>query len=897
MKKKLTFVSFIFISLFIFTALTVQPAATNPPYYKIKMPTAGVTVVKNARLRTAPEADAPIIRKLPFGLSFQITEVKESLTRIRVDDWYKIRLHQDGAVGWLFSQEGRAGNHENVVYEDNDLAGLYCSVALMMLADRKFDVAKDLFLILKEKHPNHILTITEEFQQPVKRRIKELVQWRLAIIHYLKKDYSGAIENYQKLLKSNQLQTKDIMSIRRHIMLIYRDDLKNNKKTLQLCYRMIRDFKDGWITGIEQDVQVDHEAAQTIISICSGPLGNRTPAHLVTACTNLLEISDVPEVVSEARTALFLASVYKKKLEEAQNKLIELLKIHSRESLKHEYDVSLKKVVHDAFLDAVNTIHRQFTNPKTVLGWIEAVKKRSEGTGAEDIKYLANYASARILDYGNGDRKTVENLYRNAKYSHVLDKQTGNYFNIRERLRQITAQDIEAAVVSESGAQWRPSLHAPDTSRREIAVNTPVTILYKEFTTSRENGQTGYQCKVKLSDGSIGWMLGYYLTPARFRPLFSKPAGAGLWRMARANPSHSNAVNAPPIRSPHLAAVLHNVYSNEVVFDDVNGDGFPDILACCNPDNLTVLDSVTGKLIWEFPYYSSTPVVRGDIVYLTAYYENYQLEFFALDKRTGKPAWQLNLGYGANAYPPSIPAITDSCIYVGTINNGFLCIDLATQKIKWTYPVGILLKGAITVVDGNVCFLSRKPMEEDPRNVCQLFVLNAADGKLKWSHNFNTPYNYLPGVCAGEELIFCTDGYGTLFAFQLQDGTLVWRKQLAKKKEYINTVKPTLQNDTVIFYVGEQNVLFGLDAATGKEKWTYRSLKPLDGMPAAVNCAVYVRSSDGYIHAVSTETGAGLWTLKLGNDSYRSGYSPTVAEGKIFICGPQKKLYVVGEKN
>ena len=82
-----------------------------------------------------------------------------------------------------------------------------------------------------------------------------------------------------------------------------------------------------------------------------------------------------------------------------------------------------------------------------------------------------------------------------------------------------------------------------------------------------------------------------------------------------------------------------------------------------------------------------------------------------------------------------------------------------------------------------------------------------------------------------------------------------------------------------LIYVSTARGLYALDAATGAERWVYRTELPLGHSPTVAGGAAYVGCFDRRLHAVDAATGRGLWTFEAG-----AGFStsPLVVEGRVF---------------
>jgi alcohol dehydrogenase (cytochrome c) len=188
--------------------------------------------------------------------------------------------------------------------------------------------------------------------------------------------------------------------------------------------------------------------------------------------------------------------------------------------------------------------------------------------------------------------------------------------------------------------------------------------------------------------------------------------------------------------------------------------------------------------------------------------------------------------------------------------------NVASLKVKWRFAIkGTSSFGAIAtspiVIDGTVYF------QDLNSNV---YALDRATGKLKWEHAFNKADEGPNGVAYGYGRIYgatATDA----FALDPQTGKQVWARKLPRHKNEGIDMTPQLYDNTVVFstvpgnpssfYAGNgDGIVWALDAATGKTKWTFNTIS--DGAKLFGNPKV--------------NSGGGLW------------YPPAVdGQGRVFI--------------
>jgi outer membrane protein assembly factor BamB len=257
------------------------------------------------------------------------------------------------------------------------------------------------------------------------------------------------------------------------------------------------------------------------------------------------------------------------------------------------------------------------------------------------------------------------------------------------------------------------------------------------------------------------------------------------------------------------------------------------------------LDATTGKELWQDKYESqgatgpsayfsgprsSPTVVDGKVIVLGV-----RGTLSCLDAATGKVLWRKDdfKGTAPQFFTSCSPVVVDGlCIAQlgGEMKGAIVAYDLAAgnEKWQWTGDGTAYASPVIDTVDG-----ARMIVAE---TAAKIVGINASDGKLLWETPFpkqGRSYNACTPIANGGTVIFSGGGRGTKAIKLEKQGDAFAVKELwnnADSAVQFNT--PVVKNGSV-FGLSATDVLFCLNAETGKAAWTKPFPKPMGDAPSA----------------------------------------------------------------
>jgi outer membrane protein assembly factor BamB len=308
------------------------------------------------------------------------------------------------------------------------------------------------------------------------------------------------------------------------------------------------------------------------------------------------------------------------------------------------------------------------------------------------------------------------------------------------------------------------------------------------------------------------------------------------------------------------------------------------------------VDVVSGKEIWRFEtsgQVSGTPTVAEGRVYFGQQGGN--MEFYAVDARTGQRVWSKKLGWawvGAS--------YSAGKLFVGTVQGDIFCLRASTGEILWKrettggiYPApAIDSKKLYTGAWGGHYF----GLDQQTGNMAWAYYIpNGPAGEAQ--RNVISPDSGAP-VLVGDRM-FAAVG-GSAFALDTTTGRRIWNYPFT---DGAANVTPATDGKQLIvspkYDVNGANSgarVLSLDIATGKKLWEFRPGGGLPGVAIARDHVCFGSSSDIYFRCIAAKPEAHsaprlLWSYKL--EGLVEESCPAIYGNRIFFLAADGYLYAL----
>jgi outer membrane protein assembly factor BamB len=297
----------------------------------------------------------------------------------------------------------------------------------------------------------------------------------------------------------------------------------------------------------------------------------------------------------------------------------------------------------------------------------------------------------------------------------------------------------------------------------------------------------------------------------------------------------------------------------------------------------------------KFDQSGSNPVVADGVLYVGSA----DGAVYALDSKTGEMKWRFQTGEGLWSGPNVItvprgtgtadqmvlginaaqgqrgagvrridmtPAVENGTVFVGSGDQSFYAIDVATGKEKWSYRAGPGMasanfspstRPAAVLKDGTVYFEATSG----------LYALDALTGKEQWlfhtPHSFDTP----KGPLMGDGVVFLTAGK-VLYAIDPESGKTRWEwvagvdsREISERTTAKGLALVAVKERPTLPARPNHATLYAINAADGQVKWA-ASTETIWGTQALLiaDNRIYF-CTDTSLLALELETGRRLWSF------------------------------------
>jgi outer membrane protein assembly factor BamB len=309
--------------------------------------------------------------------------------------------------------------------------------------------------------------------------------------------------------------------------------------------------------------------------------------------------------------------------------------------------------------------------------------------------------------------------------------------------------------------------------------------------------------------------------------------------------------------------------------------------------NVYALRATDGSLVWKFatkgPVNSSPAVSEGSV-----FVGSLDGNVYALDVRNGRPRWRFKTAGERRFTAPGIhgliprtevmpdpfdallssPAVAEGTVYIGGGDHNVYALDAKTGTLRWKTRTGNVVH-ASPAVSGGLVYIGSWDR--------YLYALDGGTGEVRWKFATGDDrdiYNQVgiagsAAVAGGTVYFGCRDSF--FYALDAKSGRLRW-----KHDDHGSWViaSPAVADGSVYFTTSDERRFFGLDAASGRTRFSVGYDAFAYSSPSIAGNTAYYGTFDGRLYAVDVRSGRVV--ARFATDGSRRNRSKYLdAKGKL----------------
>ena len=305
------------------------------------------------------------------------------------------------------------------------------------------------------------------------------------------------------------------------------------------------------------------------------------------------------------------------------------------------------------------------------------------------------------------------------------------------------------------------------------------------------------------------------------------------------------------------------------------------------------IDAGGGVERWHFNTQgavNSSPAIANKLVYFASR-DGY---LYALSTDAGREKWKFALGKDLGDenywdYFLSSPILAGDRLYIGSGAGRMLAIDAQSGRLAWSFDAGSRIRStpAVTAeevvfgtIDGHVIALRRSDGSQ-----LWKFATKGASNHFADVGNDTTSIVASPSIADGVVAIGGRDSY--IYGLDLATGAEKWRTTHDGSSWILSTA---IKDQTLFIGSGSALIVQAANLKTGAETWRFKTKGAVFSSLTLAGEAIYFSDFAGNLYAVNRTTGAEYWRFPLGQ---RSLSTPILGDGVVYCASDEGVLYAI----
>lgn len=291
--------------------------------------------------------------------------------------------------------------------------------------------------------------------------------------------------------------------------------------------------------------------------------------------------------------------------------------------------------------------------------------------------------------------------------------------------------------------------------------------------------------------------------------------------------------------------------------------------------DLAALSLSNGSVRWKYkatgPIGESSPCVANGVVFIG----DLNGTLHAVSARDGKALWT----FKTRAEIKSSPVVVGDRVLIGSYDESLYCLAASNGALIWKFQTGGAVHCTAGVANGIAHIAG---CDETFR------AIRIADGKEVF-HLASGAYTGASPALVGQRAFYGTFNNEVL-AVNLATRRIRWRYRNRQRQFPYYSSAAVIEGKVVVG--GRDKMVHCIDAATGRELWTFMTRARVESSPAIADGRVFIGSNDGKFYVLDYKTGAKVWEFNAGAPL---SASPAIAAGRVVIGSEDGRLYCFGQ--
>ena len=277
-----------------------------------------------------------------------------------------------------------------------------------------------------------------------------------------------------------------------------------------------------------------------------------------------------------------------------------------------------------------------------------------------------------------------------------------------------------------------------------------------------------------------------------------------------------------------------------------------------------------------------TPVVDGDLIYVSGYYGR----IYAVSWSKRAREWKYPSGEDDLLQPiVGGVAVSGGRVYFGCADGKVYALDADIGSLQWTFQTGDKI-WSTPAIDGNTLYIGSFDKK--------LYALDIVTGGEKWIEPFETEGTITSTPLVHDGTVYVGSFDRHIYAIDATTGQQIWKFPVedgaGSKPGNWFWAKPVVYNNT-IYAANLDGKVYILEARTGDQVAGAVDLGgPVTSSPVLAGNSVVVATEEGVVYAIDTASNEEEMLVDLEEKVYASLFA---TDGVVYVHTDEDSLYAV----